>query len=153
MFATLPVGLLWQRRPLHARADLASGLPAMGGAGPPHRRRAGEEDLRGISWSGSMRGSSSWEGDAAGAGADVRGAGPRAHVRLRVPGRRECRALCCVGGAAGEELLIVIPAAEGDEARDVVITLPTEAAKVCCDVEVLHHGAQLVFGVKAGKVA
>jgi len=59
-----------------------------------------------------------------------------------------------VGGAAGEGLVIVLPAAEGGEARDVVVTLPAEVtARVCRDGEVLRHGAQVVFGAKAGKEA
>ena len=69
-------------------------------------------------------------------------------------GAPPARVSCRVGGATGEGLVIVLPAAEGGEARDVVVTLPAEAtARVCGDGEVLRHGAQVVFGAKAGKEA
>jgi heat shock transcription factor len=50
--------------------------------------------------------------------------------------------------------VLVLPAAEGGEARDVVVTLPAEVTvRVCRDEEVLRHGGKVVFGVKAGKEA
>jgi heat shock transcription factor len=62
------------------------------------------------------------------------------------------RVSCRVGGAAGEGLVLVLPAAEGGEARDVVVTLPAEAtARLCRDAEIIRHGAEVVFGAKAGK--
>uniref|UniRef100_J3LSR6 Uncharacterized protein n=1 Tax=Oryza brachyantha TaxID=4533 RepID=J3LSR6_ORYBR len=50
---------------------------------------------------------------------------------------------------AGEGLVVVLPSAEGEAARDVVVTLPAEAtARICHDGEVLRYGADVVFGPK-----
>ena len=43
-----------------------------------------------------------------------------------------------MGRAAGEGLVLVLPAVEGGKARDVVVMLPAEAtARICRDPEVL----------------
>ncbi|KAF0914650.1 hypothetical protein E2562_031115 [Oryza meyeriana var. granulata] len=66
-----------------------------------------------------------------------------------VAGVAPVRAACRVGEAAGEGLVIVLPSAEGEAARDVVVTLPAEVtARICRDGEVLRYGADVVFGPK-----
>jgi heat shock transcription factor len=49
-----------------------------------------------------------------------------------VAGEPPARVACRVAGAVGEGIVIVLPAAEGDAARDVVVTLPAETtARIC----------------------
>ncbi|EEE59916.1 hypothetical protein OsJ_12543 [Oryza sativa Japonica Group] len=64
-------------------------------------------------------------------------------------GAAPARAACRVGGASGEGLVIVLPSAEGESARDVAVTLPAAVtARICRDGEVLRYGADVVFGPK-----
>jgi len=161
MYAPLPWG--YYGSVVHftrARADLASGLPAVAAALDAHVAFVPEEDLwRAVEWLHARQ--QQQEGGATG---PFQMYGPELtcvaldHVPMYgaefEAGAPPARVSCRVGGAAGEGLVIVLPAAEGGEARDVVVTLPAEAtARVCRDGEVLRHGAQVVFGAKAGKEA
>ena len=59
-------------------------------------------------------------------------------VRSSRPGCPQRARRCRVGRAASEGLVLVLPAAEGGKAQDVVVMLPTEAmARICRDPEVL----------------
>ncbi|KAG2545933.1 protein ECERIFERUM 26-like [Panicum virgatum] len=161
MYAPLPWG--YYGSVVHftrARADLASGLPAVAAALDAHVAGVPEEDLwRAVEWLHARQ--QQQEGGPTG---PFQMYGPELtcvaldHVPMYgaefEAGAPPARVSCRVGGAAGEGLVIVLPAAEGGEARDVVVTLPAEAtARVCGDGEVLRHGAQVVFGAKAGKEA
>ncbi|CAL4935892.1 unnamed protein product [Urochloa decumbens] len=140
-----------------ARADLAAGLPDVAAALERHVAGVPEDELwRAVEWLHARQQQQDHEA--------FQMYGPELtcvaldHVPMYVAefaaGAPPARVSCRVGGAAGEGLVIVLPAAEGGEARDVVVTLPAEAtARVCRDGEVLRHGGQVVFGVKAGKEA
>ncbi|EER90887.1 protein ECERIFERUM 26-like [Sorghum bicolor] len=158
MYAPLPLG--YYGSSVHfarARADLASGLPAVAAALDRHVAGVPEDDLwRALEW---LHARQQQEGDAA---APFQMYGPELtcaaldHVLMYgaefEAGVPPARVSCRVGGAAGEGLVLVLPAAEGGEARDVVVTLPAEAtARICRDPEVLRHGAEVVFGAKAVK--
>jgi hypothetical protein len=154
MYAPLPMGYYGSAVHLaRAGADLAAGLPAAAAA-LDRRVAAGgvpEDELwAAVEWlhARQKRG-----------GEPFQMYGPELtcvaldHVPVYgaefVLGVPPARVACRVGGAAGEGLLIVMPAAEGGEARDVVVTLPAEAtARLCRDEEVLRYGAKVVFGPK-----
>uniref|UniRef100_A0ACD5WA87 Uncharacterized protein n=1 Tax=Avena sativa TaxID=4498 RepID=A0ACD5WA87_AVESA len=155
MHAPLPTG--YYGSVVHftrARADLASGLSAVAAA--LDRRVAGvpEEDLwAAVEWLHARQ---------ADGGAPFHMYGPELtcmaldHLPLYgaefVAGVPPARMACRVGGAIGEGIVIVVPAAEGDAARDVVVTLPAEAtARICRDNEVLRYGAEVLAGPKAAK--
>ncbi|KAJ1293637.1 hypothetical protein BS78_01G084000 [Paspalum vaginatum] len=159
MYAPLPWGYYGSAVHLtRARADLASGLPAVAAALDRHVAGVPEEELwRAVEWLHERQ----QEGAAA---EPFQMYGPELtclaldHVPMYgaefEAGVPPARVSCRVGGAAGEGLVLVLPAAEGGEARDVVVTLPAEAtARVCRDAEVLRHGAKVVFGPKAGNNA
>ncbi|CAL4919016.1 unnamed protein product [Urochloa decumbens] len=141
-----------------ARADLAAGLPAVAAALDRHVAGVPEDELwRAVEWL-HARQQQQEEQDA------FQMYGPELtclaldHVPMYgaefAAGAPPARVSCRVGGAAGEGLVVVLPAADGGDARDVVVTLPAEATgRVCHDGEVLRHGGQVVFGVKAGKEA
>ncbi|XP_062212386.1 protein ECERIFERUM 26-like [Phragmites australis] len=139
-----------------ARADLASGMPAVAAALDRHVAGVPEEELwAAVEW---LHARQQQDGE------PFQMYGPELtcmaldHVPMYgaefEAGAPPVRVSCRVGGAAGEGLVIVLPAAEGGEARDVVVTLPAEAtARICRDGEVLRHGAKVVFGPKVEKVA
>lgn len=55
---------------------------------------------------------------------------------------------CHIGGAEGEGLVVVMkgPPGEGDEARTVIATLPTDlTAKICRDEVILKYGPKVMF--------
>ena len=146
MYAPLPLG--YYGSSVHftrARADLASGLPAVAAALDRHVAGVPEEELwRALEWL-HVRRQQPQEGDAA---APFQMYGPELtcaaldHVLTYgaefVAGVPPAHVSCRVGGAAGEGLVLVLPAAEGGKARDVVVMLPTEAtARICRDPEVL----------------
>ncbi|KAM3278018.1 hypothetical protein ACQJBY_045725 [Aegilops geniculata] len=154
MHAPLPTG--YYGSVVHftrARGDLASGLAAVAAA--LDRRVAGvpEEDVwAAVEWLHARQ---------AQGGEPFQMYGPEFtcmaldHVPMYgaefVAGVPPARVACRVGGAAGEGMVIVLPAAEGDAARDVVVTLPAEAtARICRDVELLRYGAEVVAGPKVG---
>ncbi|CAN6322635.1 unnamed protein product [Urochloa humidicola] len=156
MYAPLPWG--YYGSVVHftrARADLAAGLPAVAAALERHVAGVPEEELwRAVEWLHARQ----QEQEA------FQMYGPELtcvaldHVPMYgaefAAGQPPARVSCRVGGAAGEGLVVVLPAAEGGEARDVVVTLPAEAAAMICrDDEVLRHGGKVVFGAKAGKEA
>lgn len=158
MYAPLPCGYYGSAVHLtRARADLASGLPAVAAALDRHVAGVPEEELwRAVEWLDARQ----QEGER-----PFQMYGPELtcvaldHVPMYgaefEAGTAPARVSCRVGGAAGEGLVVVLPAAEGGDARDVVVTLPAEVtARVCGDEEVLRHGAEVVFGPpKAGKEA
>ena len=54
------------------------------------------------------------------------------------PGCSQRTHRCRVGRAADEELVLVLPTAEGGKAQDVVVMLPAEVTvRICRDPEVL----------------
>lgn len=155
MYAPLPWG--YYGSSVHftrARADLASGLPAVAAALDRHVAGVPEEELwRALEWLHTRQQQEN---------APFQMYGPELtcaaldHVPMYgaefEAGASPARVSCRVGGATGEGLVLVLPAPEGREARDVVVTLPAEAtARVCRDAEVLRHGAEVVFGAKAEK--
>lgn len=152
MHAPLPTG--YYGSSVHftrARADLASGLSAVATA--LDRRVAGvpEEDLwAAVEWLHARQ---------ADGGEPFQMYGPELtcmaldHLPLYgaefVAGEPPARVACRIGGAVGEGIVIVVPAAEGDAARDVVVTLPAEStARICRDEELLRYGAVVVAGPK-----
>ncbi|KAL6636912.1 hypothetical protein ACP70R_024484 [Stipagrostis hirtigluma subsp. patula] len=157
MHAPLPTGYYGSAVHLtRARADLASGLPAVAAALDRHVAGVTEDELwAAVEWLHARQ---------QGGGEPFQMYGPELtcmaldHVPMYgaefEAGAPPARVACRVGGAAGEGLVIVLPAAEGGEARDVVVTLPAEAtARVCGDGEVLRYGAKVVFGPKVAKEA
>ncbi|KAK3149371.1 hypothetical protein QOZ80_3AG0216510 [Eleusine coracana subsp. coracana] len=153
MHAPLPTG--YYGSAVHfarARADLAAGLAAAAAAVDRHVAGAQEDELwAALEWlhARQQRGDEPFQMY-----------GPELtclaldHVPLYGAefelGTRPARVACRVGGAHGEGLVIVMPAAEDGEARDVVVTLPVETTvRVCRDEEVLRYGAKVVFGPKA----
>ncbi|TVU45076.1 hypothetical protein EJB05_04547, partial [Eragrostis curvula] len=159
MHAPLPTG--YYGSAVHftrARADLAAGLPAVAAALDRHVAGVPEDELwAALEWLHARQ-------QQPGGGEPFQMYGPEltAMALDHVPmygaefevGAPPARVACRVGGAAGEGLVIVLPAAEGGEARDVVVTLPAEAtARVCRDGEVLRYGAKVVFGPKVEKDA
>lgn len=160
MYAPLPLG--YYGSVVHftrARADLASGLASVAAALDRHVAGVPEDELWGaVEW---LHARQQLDGAAA---APFQMYGPELtcvaldHVPMYgvefQAGTPPARVSCRVGGAAGDGLVLVLPAAEGGEARDVVVTLPAEVTvRVCRDEEVLRHGGKVVFGVKAGKEA
>lgn len=54
---------------------------------------------------------------------------------------------CRIGGAQGEGLVVVMagPPGEGEQARTVVVTLPTDlTAKICQDDVILNYGPKIM---------
>ncbi|KAL6894065.1 hypothetical protein ACP4OV_008163 [Aristida adscensionis] len=157
MHAPLPTGYYGSAVHLtRARADLAAGLPAVAAALDRQVAGVPEEELwAAVEWLHAHQ---------EGGGEPFQMYGPELTCMAldHVPvygaefeaGAPPARVSCRVGGAAGEGLVIVLPAADGGEARDVVVTLPAAAtARVCGDGELLRHGAKVVFGPKAEKAA
>ncbi|KAL5218172.1 hypothetical protein ABZP36_018856 [Zizania latifolia] len=157
MHAPLPTG--YYGSAVHfarARADLSSGLAGV--AAELDRRVAGlpEEELwASVEWLHTRQ---------AAGGEPFQMYGPELtcmaldHAPLHgakfQAGVAPVRAACLVGGASGEGLVIVLPSAEGEAARDVVVTLPAEVtAMICRDDEVLRYGAEMVFGPKLESAA
>ncbi|KAG8062559.1 hypothetical protein GUJ93_ZPchr0003g16454 [Zizania palustris] len=153
MHAPLPTG--YYGSAVHfarARADLSSGLAGV--AAELDRRVAGlpEEELwASVEWLHARQ---------AAGGEPFQMYGPELtcmaldHVPLHgaefQAGVAPVRAACLVGGATGQGLLIVLPSAEGEAARDVVLTLPAEVtAMICRDDEVLRYGGEMVLGPAA----
>ncbi|XP_040378125.1 protein ECERIFERUM 26-like [Oryza brachyantha] len=134
-----------------ARADLSSGLAAVAAAVDRRAGALSEEELwPAMEWLHARQ---------AAGGEPFQMYGPELtcmaldHVPLYgaefVAGAPPVRAACRVGEVAGEGLVVVLPSAEGEAARDVVVTLPAEAtARICHDGEVLRYGADVVFGPK-----
>ncbi|CAN6303578.1 unnamed protein product [Urochloa humidicola] len=167
MYAPLPWG--YYGSVVHftrARADLAAGLPAVAAALERHVASVPEDELwRAVEWLHARQQQEEEEGKGGAAGyGPFQMYGPELtcvaldHVPMYgaefAAGAPPARVSCRVGGAAGEGVVIILPAAEGGEARDVVVTLPVEeTARVCRDGEVLRHGGQVVFGVKSVKEA
>ncbi|EHA8590810.1 protein ECERIFERUM 26-like [Cocos nucifera] len=61
-------------------------------------------------------------------------------------GGRPAHVSCRVGGAEGEGLVVVLPAAEEGAARTVMVTLPEEVAKaICRDDAILRYGPTVMF--------
>ncbi|XP_008811612.1 protein ECERIFERUM 26-like [Phoenix dactylifera] len=61
-------------------------------------------------------------------------------------GGRPAHVSCRVGGADGEGVVVVLPAAEEGAARTVVVTLPEEVAKtICRDDAILRYGPTVMF--------
>ncbi|GJN23348.1 hypothetical protein PR202_gb10990 [Eleusine coracana subsp. coracana] len=157
MHAPLPTG--YYGSAVHftrARADLAAGLAAAAAAVDRHVAGAKEDELwAALEWlhARQQRGDEPFQMY-----------GPELtclaldHVPLYGAefelGAPPARVASRVGGAHGEGLVVVLSAAEGGEARDVLVTLPVETtARVCRDEEVLRYGAKVVFGPKAAKEA
>ncbi|CAN6309376.1 unnamed protein product [Urochloa humidicola] len=157
MYAPLPWG--YYGSAVHftrARADLAAGLPAVAAALERHVAGVPEDELwRAMEW---LHARQQQEQEAFQLYGSELTCVALDHVPMYgaefAAGAPPARVSCRVGEANGEGVVIVLPAAEGGEARDVVVTLPADAtARVCRDGEVLRHGGQVVFGVKAGKEA
>uniref|UniRef100_A0A0E0GTJ9 Uncharacterized protein n=1 Tax=Oryza nivara TaxID=4536 RepID=A0A0E0GTJ9_ORYNI len=134
-----------------ARADLSSGLASVAAAVERRAAAVPEEELwPAIEWLHARQ---------AAGGEPFQMYGPELtcmaldHVPLYgaefAAGAAPARAACRVGGASGEGLVIVLPSAEGESARDVAVTLPAAVtARICRDGEVLRYGADVVFGPK-----
>uniref|UniRef100_A0A0A9DHY5 Uncharacterized protein n=1 Tax=Arundo donax TaxID=35708 RepID=A0A0A9DHY5_ARUDO len=163
MYAPLPTGYYGSAVHFtHARADLSSGLPAVAAALDRHVAGVPEDELwAAVEW---LHARQQQQQDGAGGGEPFQMYGPELtcmaldHVPMYgaefEAGAPPARVACRVGGAVGEGLVVVLPAAEGGEARDVVVTLPAEAmARVCRDGEVLRHCGKVVFGPKEGNEA
>lgn len=158
MHAPLPTG--YYGSAVHftrARADLAAGLPGVAAAVDRHVAGAAEDELwAALEW---LHARQQEGGEHA-----FQMYGPELtclaldHVPMYGAefelGKPPARVACRVGGADGEGLVMVMPAAEGGEARDVVVTLPAEVtARVCRDQELLKYGAKVLFGPKVEKLA
>lgn len=140
-----------------ARADLSSPLAAVAAALDACVAGVPEEELwASLEWLHARQASAPGGG---GGGEPFQMYGPELtcvaldHVPMYgaefVAGEPPARVACRVGGTEGEGVVIVMPAAEGGEARDVVVTLPADAAaRVCRDGELLRYGAQVVAGSK-----
>uniref|UniRef100_A0A0E0KIX7 Transferase family protein n=1 Tax=Oryza punctata TaxID=4537 RepID=A0A0E0KIX7_ORYPU len=134
-----------------ARADLSSGLASVAAAVDRRLAAVPEEELwPAIEWLHARQ---------AAGGEPFQMYGPELtcmaldHVPLYgaefVAGAAPARAACRVGEATGEGLVIVLPSADGEDARDVAVTLPAAVtARIRRDGEVLRYGADVVFGPK-----